>query len=168
MKIGRGLKIILFILAAEMLGASGSLVTSPAIAGWYKDLVKSPLNPPNWLFGPAWSILFALMGISAFLIYEKGLKNKKVREALNIFIAQFIFNIAWSFIFFGAKLPKLALIEIVILWFLILLTIVKFYRISKTAGLILLPYLFWVTFATFLNWSVVVLNNFYGMQLGQR
>lgn len=94
------------------------------------------------------------------MIYEKGMKNKKVREALSIFIIQFAFNIAWSFIFFGAREPKLALIEIIVLWFLILVTIVKFYKISKTAGLILLPYLAWVTFATLLNWSVVVLNNF--------
>lgn len=107
MKIARSFKIILFIVVAEVLGASGSFATSGAIGGWYKDLIRSSLNPPSWVFGPAWSILFALMGISAFLIYEKGMKNK----------------------------------------------------ISKTAGLILLPYLFWVTFATYLNWSVVVLNN---------
>lgn len=151
---------MLFVLGAEILGASGSIVTTPAIGGWYASLVKSPLNPPAWVFGPAWTILFALMGTSAFLIYEKGLKNKKVREALNVFIIQFAFNIAWSFIFFGARQPLLALIDIIILWFLILVTIIKFYKISKTAGIILLPYLFWVAFATILNYSVVILNSF--------
>lgn len=160
MKIARSFKIILFIVAAEVLGASGSIVTAPAIGEWYSNLVKSPFNPPAWVFGPAWTILFALMGISVYLIYEKGLKNRKVREALNVFIIQFAFNIAWSFIFFGSKLPRFALYEIIVLWFLILLTIVKFYQISKTAGLILLPYLFWVSFAIILNYSVVVLNNF--------
>jgi tryptophan-rich sensory protein len=160
MKIGRGLKIVLFVLAAEILGGLGSLVTSPAVGGWYKELVKPSFNPPNWLFGPAWTILFALMGVSFYLVYEKGLKNKKVKEAITVFIIQFIFNIAWSFIFFGAKLPRLALLEIIIMWFLILLTMIKFYRISKTAALLLLPYLLWVTFATLLNYSIVVLNNF--------
>lgn len=154
----RGVKIALFILASEILGLVGSVATTPAIGGWYKTLIKSPFNPPSWVFGPAWTILFALMGLAAFLIYEKGLKNKKVKGVLSVFAIQFVFNIAWSFIFFAAKLPRTALFEIIILWFLILATIVKFYQISKPAGLILLPYLLWVSFATFLNWSVVVLN----------
>jgi len=158
MRIGRGFRVILFVFITEVLGALGSIATTPAIDGWYKELVKSPLNPPSWVFAPAWTFLYALMGVSFFLIYEKGLKNKKVREALNVFNLQFVFNIVWSFIFFGFKLPKIALIEIVILWFLILWTILKFYKISKLAGLILIPYLFWVTFATYLNYMVVVLN----------
>lgn len=160
MKVGRTFKIILFVLVAEVLGGSGSLATGPAIGGWYKELIKPSFNPPNWLFGPAWTILFALMGVSFYLVYEKGLKNKKVREAIYVFIAQFIFNIAWSFIFFGARLPRLALFEIIIMWGLILLTILKFYKVSKLAGLLLIPYLLWVSFATFLNYTVVVLNNF--------
>jgi len=153
------LKVIGFIVACEILGSLGSFFTAPAIkTGWYQTLVKSSLNPPNWVFAPAWTILFALMGIAAFLIYEKGPKKKKVQIALKVFLAQFVFNIAWSFLFFGAKLPRVAFGEIIILWLLILATLVRFYRISKAAGIVLLPYLLWVSFASYLNWSVAVLN----------
>jgi tryptophan-rich sensory protein len=160
MKLGRPLKAILFVLAAELLGSVGTIATSPAIDGWYKTLTKPSFNPPNWLFGPAWTILFALMGLSAFLIYEKGFKKKEVRSALKVFALQFVFNVAWSFIFFGGRMIGVALIEIVIMWFLILATIVKFNRISKTAGLLLIPYLLWVTFATILNAAIGLLNGF--------
>ena len=156
----RILKLIGFILACEILGSIGSLATAPAIRGWYQTLVKSPLNPPNWVFGPVWTLLFALMGIALFWVWEKGLKKKPVKEALIYFGLQFTANIIWSFLFFGAKLPGMAFADIIILWLLILATIIKFYRISKPAGLILIPYLLWVSFASFLNWSVVILNHF--------
>lgn len=159
-KLPKRVMIIPFVFGIEILGGLGSFVTTPTLGNWYKDLIKPAFMPPDWVFAPAWTLLFALMGISVYLVYEKGLKSEKVRVALIFFIVQFIFNTSWTLIFFGARLPVLALIDIVILWFLILLTILKFYKVSKTAGLILLPYLLWVSFATYLNWSVVVLNNF--------
>lgn len=152
------LKLLGFILVSEALGIIGSVFTIPSIPTWYATLNKPFFNPPNWVFGPAWTILYLLLGVAAFLVWEKGWKKKEVRGALTIFAIQFILNIAWTPLFFGLKSPGLALVEIIILWLFILLTIVKFYQISKPAGIILIPYILWVTFATVLNFAVVRLN----------
>lgn len=151
-------KILIFILICELAGAIGSIFTAPAISTWYATLEKPAFNPPNWLFGPAWTILYLLMGIAAYLIWEKGFGKKEVKIALAIFAIQLFLNIIWSFLFFGLKSPGLALGEIIILWLAIFATLVVFYRISKPAGLILVPYILWVTFAAILNFAVVQLN----------
>lgn len=152
------LKLITSILICQAAGITGSLFTSPAIPTWYAALQKPSLNPPNWLFAPVWTLLFLLMGISFYLIWDKGLKNKKVRISIFIFGVQLILNILWSFLFFGLKSPFPAFIEIIILWFAILASIVSFYKISKVAGLLLLPYIFWVSFAAILNFFIWQLN----------
>ncbi len=138
-------------------GGIGSLFTTPAIPNWYETLRKPKFNPPGWVFGPAWTILYILIGISFYLVWSKtGFeKNKK---ALASFIIQLILNATWSILFFGLQNPFIALIEILLLWLAILLTIISFYQINKTAGLLLLPYLLWVTFATILNFSIWQLN----------
>ena len=141
-----------------MAGIIGSLFTFPAIGSWYEKLNQPSFSPPNWLFGPVWTVLYLMMGVSAYLIWQKGLDNKTVRIALVIFAIQLILNSFWSIIFFGMKNLSFALAEIVILWIFIVLTIIKFYPIDKKAAYLLIPYLLWVSFATFLNYSILRLN----------
>jgi len=152
------IKIIISILLCQGAGAIGSLFTSSAISTWYATLQKPSFNPPNWIFAPVWTILFLLMGVSLYLIWGKGLENKKVKIALLIFGVQLVLNIFWSFLFFGLQSPLYAFIEIIILWLAILLTIITFYKISKSAAYLLLPYIFWVSFASILNFSILILN----------
>lgn len=155
---GKKLKLIISILICQGAGITGSLFTSPAIKGWYAWLEKPSFNPPNWIFAPVWTLLFLLMGISLYLVWEKGLESKKAKTALSIFTVQLILNILWSFFFFGLQSPLLGFIEIVLLWFAILATILSFYRISSKAALLLVPYILWVSFATLLNFSIWQLN----------
>jgi tryptophan-rich sensory protein len=152
------LKLIISIVACEAMGIFGAIFTMPAIPGWYANLRKPSFSPPNWVFGPAWTFLYALMGISAYLIWQEGVEKPAVRNALFIFLLQLILNFFWSFFFFKLQSPTHALIEIFLLWVLILATIISFYQINKAAGLILIPYLLWVSFATLLNFYIVRLN----------
>ena len=151
-------KFIFSLLVCLAAGFLGSIFTTPSIPTWYASLTKPSFNPPNWLFAPVWTMLFILMGISAFLVWQKGLKKKGVKKALGFFLAQLIFNVLWSFLFFKFHSPFLALLDIIFLWFLILLTVFKFFKINNTAGLLLIPYLLWVSFASVLNYAVYWLN----------
>lgn len=139
-------------------GFLGSLVTMPAIDSWYVELAKPALNPPSWVFGPAWTALYVLMGVAAFLVWRKGLESKGVRVALGLFAAQLVLNGIWSFIFFGLQNPIVALIDIAVLWILIVFTMIAFYRVSPVAMCLLVPYLLWVSFATYLNAAIAMLN----------
>ena len=138
--------------------AIGSAFTYSQIPIWYASLIKSPLNPPNWVFGPVWTLLYTMMATAAFLVWQKGWKNKNVNEALKIFLAQLIFNTCWSILFFGQHALLSAFFLILSLWLLILLTTMKFFRISKAAGWLMVPYLLWVSFASYLNFAVWLLN----------
>lgn len=151
-------KLVSSIILCELVAIIGSAVTLPSIKTWYITLNKPEFNPPNWIFGPVWTVLFLLMGISLYLIWSNGTKTKKVREALYYFSAQLLLNFLWSLFFFGMHNPLLAFFDIILLWFAILFTILKFQEISKLAAYLLYPYLFWVSFATLLNFAVVVLN----------
>lgn len=155
MKKGR---LIVSLVIPQLAGILGSLVTFPAISSWYKGLIKPSFSPPNWLFGPAWTFLYLLMGISLYLVWQKGTKKKEVKVALLIFSIQLFLNIVWSFLFFGLHQPLYAFIEIMIMWLTILATIISSYQVSKPAGLILIPYLLWVSFASVLNFFVFRLN----------
>lgn len=150
----------LFVSLVLCLGAGGlgALFTTPAITGWYAALKKPIFNPPNWLFGPAWTILYLLMGIALFLVWNQKLPFSEVRIAIILFAVQLGLNILWSALFFGLKLPLAGLIEITVLWVAILLTIIYFYPISHGAGILLMPYILWVSFATALNAAIVFLN----------
>lgn len=161
MKIKSVLRLIIAILICQGAGLIGSVFTVSAIPSWYTNLVKPSFSPPNWLFAPVWISLYTLMGIAAYLVWNKRFDKKKVKTALTPFAVQLALNSLWSIIFFGLRLPWLAFLEIIILWFFILLTVLKFYRISKPAGLLLLPYLLWVSFAAILNLSIVVLNSWF-------
>ncbi len=158
MKINDVAKLVIAICISELAGIVGSVFTAPAIDGWYAELAKPAFNPPAWVFGPVWITLFASMGIAASLIWMKGLDRRDVRIALGIFIGQLLLNTLWSFIFFGLQNPGAALVEIGLLWFAILATMVSFARISKPVAWLLLPYLLWVSFASYLNYAIWSLN----------
>jgi tryptophan-rich sensory protein len=151
-------RLIVSILACQAAGMVGSIFTVQSIPAWYASLQKPWFSPPNWLFAPAWLSFYTLMGISLYIVWSRGLKKKTVRAAIKIFAVQLVLNSLWSILFFGLQSPLYALMEIVVLWCAILYTIVKFYKISRNAGLILLPYLLWVSFAAVLNFSVWMPN----------
>ncbi len=146
------------IILCELAGVIGSFFTIPSIDSWYYKLIKPSFSPPNWLFGLVWVILYFLMGISAYIVWEKGVKKKNVKNSLLIFGVQLALNILWSILFFGLHSPLYGFICIILLWVAIAVTITKFYRVSKTAGLLQVPYLLWVTFAALLNFFVWRLN----------
>ncbi len=137
-------------------GAIGSFVTINPVKVWYPTLNKSFLNPPSFIFAPVWTILYIMIGISLFLILINKKENKI--KPLIIFSIQNLLNILWSVAFFGFKSPLAGMFIIVLLFIFIVLNIIEFYKIDKTAGLILIPYLLWVSFASILTYSVVVLN----------
>ena len=150
-------KLIGSIVVTQLAGILGAVFTTPSISTWYATVNKPVFNPPNWIFGPVWTLLYLMMGVALYLvILEKNSANKKV--ALKYFWIQLGLNTLWSIIFFGMQLPALALLEIVILWYMILMTIRKFLPISKTAGYLLVPYILWVSFASVLNLAIAILN----------
>ena len=151
-------KILIAVASCLLVGFLSGLATTGAIENWYAELNKPFFNPPNWIFAPAWTLLYTLMGISAALIWHQGWHRADVKNALLFFLIQLVLNFFWSIIFFGAEMPLPALIEIVILWGFILACIIKFHKINKVAAYLLIPYLAWVTFATALNFSIWYLN----------
>lgn len=152
------LQVTVAVLIAQSAGIIGSAFTAPAIRGWYRILEKPVLTPPSWLFGPVWITLYTLMGIAAFLIWKKGWEKRKVKIALSVFLFQLVLNALWSILFFGLKRVDLALIDISVLWASIVVMIVLFGRLSKPAAYLLIPYLLWVSFASYLNYAILVLN----------
>lgn len=158
MKINNLSKLVISIGLSELVGIIGSIFTTSAISTWYVTLTKPDFNPPAWVFGPVWTILYLLMGISAFLVWRKDLEPKAIRSALSVFVVQLILNGLWSVVFFGLRNPAMALINIVLLWFTIIWTISVFYKISRSAAYLLVPYILWVTFAGYLNYSIWILN----------
>jgi len=129
-----------------------------SVSTWYADLAKPSFNPPDWIFGVVWPILYVMMGVAAFLISNKGISSKQTKVALGLFVFQLILNGLWTPIFFGLHMMGLALAEIILLWVAILVTIFAFWRISKPATYLLIPYILWVSFAVVLNASLWHLN----------
>ena len=152
------IKVILSIFVCQLAGIIGSVFTFSAIPEWYLFLNKPFFSPPNWLFAPAWIILYTLMGISLYLALEKGLLEQKNKMPLYFFSAQLVLNALWSILFFGLRNPLLGLIEIIVLWIFIALTIKEFYSIDKRASYLLIPYILWVSFASALNFAIFLLN----------
>ncbi|MFW5885185.1 MAG: TspO/MBR family protein [Patescibacteria group bacterium] len=152
------LKLVISIGVSLSAGFIGSFFTASAIENWYSFLEKPLLNPPNWIFAPVWTLLYILMGVAAFLVWKKSGQKAGIGKALVFFGVQLVFNSAWSIIFFGLQNPFWALLEILVLWILILFTIILFYRVSKSAAFLLIPYILWVSFAIYLNYSIWVLN----------
>ena len=143
---------------AQAAGLIGSIFTMPAIDSWYATLARPDFAPPNWIFAPVWTTLYVLMGVAAFLVWQKGLSKKEIKVALTIFGVQLVLNTLWSIIFFGLQSPLWAFIEIVFLWIAIVATIVAFARVSKLAAWLLVPYILWVSFAGYLNFMIFWLN----------
>jgi translocator protein len=151
------LKLVASMTLCQLAGFLGSLFTIPAIPTWYATLRKPFFTPSNWVFGPVWISLYTLMGISLFFVWRRT-GHTKFKVAFIFFFVQLILNTLWSAAFFGLKSPLLGLIDIVLLWIVILLTILNFFQVSKFAGVLLIPYLLWVSFAMLLNFFLWVLN----------
>ena len=173
------LKFLVSIIICEFAGVVGSAFTAPEMGAWYKSLEKPFFNPPNWIFGPVWTIIFILMGVSLYFVWIKNWEPRREAtdiEASNplsqkflsgawrkaniiaIFIVQLVLNILWSVIFFGFHNPGIAFFELLMLWFAVLFCIVNFYRVHKSAGFLLLPYIIWISFAGILNYFIWILN----------
>jgi tryptophan-rich sensory protein len=181
MKFNNIIKISISIIICELAGVIGSIFTASSIKDWYGGLNKPFFNPPNWIFAPVWSLLFLLMGVSFYLVWNKKwvVKNKigkfnkiklnnffekvwngkwQKQGIISIFFLQLILNIYWSLLFFGKHSIGGAFFELLLLWIAILVTIISFYRVSKLAAYLLLPYILWVSFAGVLNLSLWILN----------
>lgn len=141
-----------------LIGAIGSFFTTSEISTWYATLNKPSFNPPSFIFAPVWTTLYILMGIALFLVISNKGQERRKRTAFMVFGAQILLNLLWSIIFFRLHQPLFAFLEIVVLWAAILYTIIIFYKISKPAAYLLIPYILWVSFASLLNLYVVLLN----------
>ena len=150
----------LAVVACELVGASGAVFTASGLESWYGSLARPELAPPNWVFGPVWTTLFALMGAAAWLVWREldGPDRGAARRALWLFAGQFGLNVAWSAAFFGARSIAAGLAVIVALWLAILGTVLAFERVDRRAAALLLPYLAWVSFAGYLNYAFWTLN----------
>lgn len=150
--------LVLSILAAQAAGGIGSIFTFSAITDWYLYLNKPFFSPPNWVFGPVWTLLYTLMGISAYLVWRKYQFGKKSRAFWHVYATQLVLNALWSILFFGLKLTGLALVEILAMWYFIARSIQEGKKLSPWSAYLLYPYLAWVTFASFLNLAIWLLN----------
>jgi translocator protein len=150
------LSLYVSIICCLIVGSLPSFLTIKSIRTWYATINKPSFNPPDWLFGPVWSLLFTLMGIALWLVINSKHTNKKI--ALRLFVIQFVLNMLWSLIFFTWHQPLLAFVEIIVLIVAIIFTIKYFYTIHKSTLYLLLPYLLWVIFASILNASIAYLN----------
>ena len=152
------IKLVFAIILCEAAGLLGGLFTASSVKTWYVTLDKPFFNPPSWLFGPVWTLLYLMMGVSLYLVWEADARARAKRAAASLFSVQLLLNALWSFIFFGLRMPLAAFIELCLLWIFILLTMVAFKPLSRTAAWLLFPYLVWVSFAGVLNLSIHLLN----------
>jgi translocator protein len=146
-----------FLVIAFTASAIGGLATFPAIPDWYRNLEKPSWTPPNAVFGPVWTVLYVLMAVAAWLVWKRG-GWAAHRVALALWVVQVVLNTLWSVFFFGMRNPALGLAEIGLLWLAILATLIAFWRVSRPAGALLVPYLLWVSYASALNFAIWSLN----------
>ena len=151
-------KLVCSVSLCLLTGFVGSFSTMNSVTSWYADLSRPSFTPPDWTFGVVWPILYIMMGISVFMICNRGLDKREVKIALGFFLLQLVLNGLWTPIFFGLHMIAFALVEIILLWVTILMTILTFSKISKLASLLLLPYILWVSFAVALNAAFWILN----------
>lgn len=154
----KGVKLFISILLPQLAALSGLLFTKTGEGSWYQSLQKPEWNPPGWLFGPVWTTLYILMGIAFYLVWKAVATPALKKKAIGAWLAQLVANFFWTVIFFGQQQVGWALVEICLLWLLILLTLILFFKINKWAGWLLVPYLAWVSFATCLNATIWMLN----------
>ena len=174
LKIKSPVLLVISILLSHLAGIIGSIGTVSSVDTWYTTLVKPSFNPPGWIFGPVWLILYTLMGIALYLVWLQiqkptGIlawfkyklqrkKRERIQSAVVFFLIHLVINALWSLVFFGMKELGSALLVIILLWIMILVLVKEFFAIDKRAGFLLLPYLAWVSFATLLNYSILMLN----------
>lgn len=151
-------KLIISVLVPVMVGAFAGFFTSSSVKGWYSTINKPSFNPPNWIFAPVWTALYIMMGIACYIIWKKEFAPAIKKKALLFYTIQLVLNFFWSILFFYLQLPGWALIEIILLWIFIAGTIYYFKIISAPAAWLLVPYLFWVSFAMALNFAIFRLN----------
>ncbi|MGG7036691.1 MAG: TspO/MBR family protein [Flavobacterium sp.] len=153
------LRIVTVVLTCLVVGYLSGQMNKEGLANWYPTLVKPVFNPPNWVFVPVWSLLYVMMGVAGGMIWNCiETDESNVKKAFLLFVAQLGLNVLWSYLFFVLHNPMLALIEIILLWLLIFETYTHFRKIEKVAGMLLVPYLAWVSFAVVLNGSIWWLN----------
>jgi len=157
MKIKSFWRLLLSLAIPLSAGVLGSLFTAPAVRSWYLTINRPVWIPPSWLFGPVWTALFIMMGVALYLVWSAKMSNR-VRMSLKLFAAQLVLNVLWSVLFFGMGNFWLAFGEILVLWIFILITIVSFEKVNKVASWLMVPYLLWVTFASYLNFTIASLN----------
>jgi tryptophan-rich sensory protein len=155
---GTFLRLLLAVAIPLLVGGISGFATARGVQDWYPSLIKPSFNPPSWVFGPVWTLLYVMMGVAAFLVWEKGADRDLVRAGLVLFAIQLALNGLWSVLFFGMRLPGVAFMEIILLWGAIAATAYLFWRAVPAAGLLLLPYLAWVGFASVLNGAIWFLN----------
>jgi tryptophan-rich sensory protein len=155
-----GLTLAVAVIACVVVGAAGSIFTAAGLETWYGTLKRPGLAPPNWVFGPVWTTLFVLMGIAVWLVWRQAAapNASAARIAIGVFVVHFAVNIGWSAAFFGAQSVSLGLLVILVLWLAIVATMAMFARVDRRAAALLVPYLLWVTFATYLNYGFWTLN----------
>ena len=153
------IRLIIAVLLPLSVGAVSGYFTASSVKTWFVSLNKPSFNPPGALFAPVWTTLYIMMGIAFYLIWVKAAKGTQRSRAMLMYFVQLLLNFCWSFLFFYQQRPDLALIEIGVLWASIVATLLLFYRISKPAGWLLVPYLLWVSFATVLNFAIWQLNH---------
>jgi translocator protein len=153
------LKIIIAIAIPLIAGGISGFFTTSEISGWYQTITKPSWNPPNWLFGPVWTTLYILMGIALYLVWKNETAEASIkRTAIILFAIQLLLNFFWSLIFFKQHQIGRAFIEIIAMWFFILLTIFAFAKVNTAAAWLLVPYICWVSFASILNYTIWKLN----------
>jgi tryptophan-rich sensory protein len=152
-------RLVACLAVCQAAGVIGSFFTIRAIPVWYESLVKPAITPPSWVFGPVWTALYALMAISLFLLWQTGFRSVEEKAALVLFAVQLGLNALWSAVFFGMKSPAGGAVEITVLWGAVLSAGLSIYRVSRTAGLLFVPYFLWVTFAAVLNFMIWALNS---------
>lgn len=148
------------VVACVAVGASGAVFTARGLESWYPSLAKPELAPPNWVFGPVWTTLFALMGVAVWLVWREasGGHRRDARRAISIFAGHFVVNVGWSAVFFGGQSILGGLVVIAVLWLAIVATMWAFATVDRRAAALLVPYLAWVSFATYLNYAFWTLN----------
>ena len=157
-RVGSSALLIISLGLVFAVAALGGAASTSGLRDWYVELDRAPWNPPGWVFGPAWTVLYVLMGVAAWLVARTGLDQRSVQIALVLYGLQLALNLGWSLLFFGARAPGWALADIAVLCALVAVTAIAFYRIDPVAGLLLVPYLAWLLFATSLNLWIVLRN----------
>lgn len=152
-------KFILAVAIPLLVGGTSGFFTVTGIESWYQTIQKPAWNPPNYIFGPVWTTLYALMGIALFLVWKSTGPQAIKKTAILLFAVQLVFNFFWSIIFFKLQQPGWAFLEMIGLWLFILLTILAFSKVDKIAAWLLVPYISWVSFAAILNYTIWKLNS---------